>query len=633
MRKVRIGCLTYGLLNNLTRDAIEKINDPDLEVTIFEGLMETLLAKVKQAYEDGIEVFVGGGANAAVVRAHQYPVVKIQLTAVDYIEAVLKAKAMGEKIAMVSYQKPIFCNLPKLKKITGVEAVPIVFRERAELEERLKAAGIDVVVGASLSNEIAESLHIPSILIYPGEETIISAIKEAKQMALALRKEKERTKTMEAILDFSQGGVIATDSSGCVIIYNPSAEKILGVNAGKVLGQPVSEVLPEISMDCSGGSVNPVIGAVENVNGIEIVVNKVPIEINSSVVGTVATFQKVSEIQKTEQAIRLLTKQKGFTAKATFANIIGKSKILREEVEKAKLYAKTNSNILIYGETGVGKELFAQSIHNYSARQNRPFVAINCAALPENLLESELFGYEEGAFTGSRKGGKTGLFEIAHEGTIFLDEIGEISRGLQARLLRVLQEKEVMKVGGDRVIPVDVRIIAATNIRIEDKIPHDFRDDLYYRLNVFHLTIPPLRQRKEDIVDLFMHFLKKYFNVKYFTDNIAECAGQVLTSYSWPGNIRELQNVAERFSLFFKNKSMDALNDDVIREMVISSIEEDRLFDDIVRQYNYRPDKKGKDLSPALVDKLESIFPRQKAKIAEKLGISRTTLWRSANIS
>lgn len=626
--RIKIGCLTYGVLNQLTGNAVAKLNDPDLEVTLLEGLMEDLIDKVKEAFNDGVEVFVGGGANAEVVRTTEAPIVKIQLTAMDYIEAIIKAKVYGEKMAIVNYEKPLKYDYKKFEEVTGVKLLTLTFFEPREMEEKLTKQDIKVVIGASLAYETAEKLGLKGVLIYPGEEAIIAAINEAKNLAQALRKEKEKSQLTEAILDYTLNGLAATDPQGNIIVYNPAAEKILGMQRTQVLGRSADEVLPILGLGQVLQTRLPQVGVIEQDKSVEILVNRVPLGDGEEINGSLATFSKVSDIQKTEQRIRLLNKQKGFMAKANFADIVGKSKAIRTEVQKAKSYAKTNSNIFISGETGVGKEIFAQSIHNYSLRQDGPFVAINCAALPENLLESELFGYEEGAFTGSRKGGKIGLFELAHQGTIFLDEIGEIPPSLQARLLRVLQEKEVLRIGGERVIPIDVRIIAATNIKLEEKLSGHFRADLYYRLNVFQLKIAPLRDRIEDVIDLFMYFLKKHYNITDHKDVISEQATIVLTCYSWPGNVRELQNVAERFALFFKKAAK--ITEDVIREMLVMSVGEDNLFDDLLKRYNFDPNN-NKKIPPELLEDLELVFPRRKSKIAEKLGISRTTLWRETS--
>ena len=237
-------------------------------------------------------------------------------------------------------------------------------------------------------------------------------------------------------------------------------------------------------------------------------------------------------------------KNKGFYAKHTFDDIVYQSSHMERCIHLAKQAAPSDYTILIRGESGTGKELLAQSIHNYSLRSNAPFVAINCAALPESLLESELFGYTAGAFTGAQKHGKTGLFEQAQRGTIFLDEIGDISPNLQSRLLRVLQEKQIMRIGSDEIVDVDVRVIAATNANLEEKINKGlFRADLFYRLNVINLNVSPLRNRKEDIHPLLKHFLGKSFAL------LSNWQKELLENYDWPGNIRELENTAAYYKL------------------------------------------------------------------------------------
>ena len=239
-----------------------------------------------------------------------------------------------------------------------------------------------------------------------------------------------------------------------------------------------------------------------------------------------------------------------YTTKYTIDDIIGSSAAIRASKEQVKRTARSNSNVLILGESGVGKELFAHSIHNESQRRERPFIRVNCAAIPEMLLESELFGYEEGAFTGAKKGGQVGKFELANSGTIFLDEIGDMPYTMQAKLLRVLQEREFERVGGKRVIGIDVRVIAATNANLEALIEQgQFRRDLYYRLNVLTLKVPPLRERLEDIPGLVYHFLRQIYQENGIHCTISPECLRVFAEYDWPGNIRELRNVVEKIAL------------------------------------------------------------------------------------
>ena len=258
--------------------------------------------------------------------------------------------------------------------------------------------------------------------------------------------------------------------------------------------------------------------------------------------GYIISLRDEQEIREAENQLNRKIREKGIFAKYHFSDIVCHTEIMTQCIATAKKAALTDYTILIHGESGTGKELFAQSIHNYSQRQSKPFIAINCAALPENLLESELFGYEPGSFTGAQKKGKLGLFEQANTGTIFLDEIGDISPGLQSRLLRVLQEKQIMRIGSDKIINIDVRVITATNKDLKKMVSEGkFREDLFYRLSVIPLEIPPLRARRDDILPLLRFFTESDYQ------NISDSQKEILRAYDWPGNVRELENSATFF--------------------------------------------------------------------------------------
>jgi transcriptional regulator with PAS, ATPase and Fis domain len=281
----------------------------------------------------------------------------------------------------------------------------------------------------------------------------------------------------------------------------------------------------------------------------------------------------INELDQAKQIIRNLE------AKYTFDDIKGSHQLIVNTIEKARLAASTPATVILRGESGTGKELFAHAIHNASKRKYSQFIRVNCAAISENLLESELFGYEEGSFTGALKGGKMGLFERADGGTIFLDEIGEIPISMQVKLLRVLQEKEVLRVGGSKSIPVDVRVISATNVDLEKAIENaSFRQDLYYRLNVFPIRIPPLRDHKDDLDELIMHLINK-FNQEYgrSVTDISSMAMTVIKNYDWPGNIRELENFIGRAIINMK-----------INEKIIM-IEHLPKLDSLIGDYNEKP--------------------------------------------
>ncbi len=336
-------------------------------------------------------------------------------------------------------------------------------------------------------------------------------------------------------------GVITYDEKENITVFNRAAEEIFSRRAGSVQGRNVRDLFQEkgINLAWKTGKVEDQLCKIGHQN---IIITEQCIENNGEITGGVITLQVATKVREVEKKLRQQLEAKGHYAQYSFDDLIFKSKSMAHAVEIAKRIAETSLNVLIIGETGTGKELFAHAIHRASTRKKYPFVAVNCSALPGSLLESELFGYEEGAFTGARKGGKPGLFEQAHQGTIFLDEIGDISPEMQSRLLRVVQQKEILKIGGTSVLPVDVRIIAATNRDLEKSVEEgSFRADLYHRLNVLQLRVPSLRERREDISPLVDYFLQK----RNFTGKIKKEVLEYFKTYHWPGNVRELENALD----------------------------------------------------------------------------------------
>ena len=337
---------------------------------------------------------------------------------------------------------------------------------------------------------------------------------------------------MDILLSNIDDGTIIADKAGTILFCNNKAVSML--QEADLVGKTLASLGAGID-DADSQFINTAMGI--------IYVSRTLYETNSRDSGYILTLKNAENISEIENRLTKYKKSSGLSARFCFANIIYQSRVMKDIVTIAERFARKESTILLTGESGTGKELFAQALHNASLRKDGPFVALNCAALSENLLESELFGYEEGAFTGASKGGKKGLFETANNGTIFLDEVGDAPMPIQTKMLRVLQEREVMRISGNRTIPVNVRVIAATN---RDLVPlvaeGTFREDLYYRLNVVNLQIPPLREREGDIDLLLDHFLK------YYGSSLKQLDGETLSllrAYSWPGNIRELRNIAE----------------------------------------------------------------------------------------
>lgn len=348
------------------------------------------------------------------------------------------------------------------------------------------------------------------------------------------------TSQLLTVLNLLHDGILLVNNEKQVTHYNPLAAKLLDIEEGQ---QPVlTQLLDEKRFWKSVVQGEGFSGQVKGKRvATQLYCNVVPINKKGTIEGAVITLRDVQQIKN------IVKEATVNEIETSFSEIIGSSAKMTELKKIALQVAPTNATLLIQGESGTGKELLARAIHQSSKRKGHAFIALNCGAIPENLLESELFGYEEGAFTGARRGGKLGKFELAHQGTIFLDEIGDMSLHLQVKLLRVLQERRVERIGSTRSIPVDVRVLAATNRDLEKMVAEgEFREDLFYRLNVIPLTIPPLRERMDDIPTLIRFYLEHYSELTgKEIKGISPEAEEVLAKYSWPGNVRELGNVIE----------------------------------------------------------------------------------------
>jgi PAS domain S-box-containing protein len=363
----------------------------------------------------------------------------------------------------------------------------------------------------------------------------------------------------QLIFDSIYNGAIVTDINGRITHFNKPYGKFLGVNPENQIGKHCTDSVDNSRMHIVARTGQPEINQSHRIKGQNMVVQRIPIKKDGKVIAVFGQvmFKDVKDVGKLASELSILeSKVKLYeeelinlrSTQYTFESIIGTSEIITALIREARWAAANQFPVLISGESGTGKELFAQAIHHASARRAHPFVRINCAAIPRDLLESELFGYEKGAFTGAGVDGKPGKFELAHHGTVFLDEIGDLPLEMQPKLLRVIEEKEFERVGGTRIIQSDFRVIAATNQNLEDMmIAKRFRKDLFYRLNVIPLHIPSLRERKNDIIPTARHLLKQIAGAANYSEiRIDRDAASALRNYAWPGNVRELFNILER---------------------------------------------------------------------------------------
>ena len=484
------------------------------------------------------------------------PIIRIVLETIQ--EGVM---AIDEKGILVLFN-------PAAEKITGIRScealgkpVHAVFPDSRLIQvmnegnpemERVHQLGSVEIMVSRIPVKDAHA-HIAAVAVFRDVSRLADLNRQIDRL-------KEMQSLLEGILHSTQDAISVCDENGIHVLINPAYTRLTGYLEADIIGKPVTVDITE------GESAHlkvlkdrqPVSNARLTVGKQhkEIIASAAPIIVDGELRGSVGILQDLTEMKKLSrelmQARQIIRK---LEAKYTFDDIIARDPQTQQLVEKARQAALTPASILLRGESGTGKELFAHAIHNLSDRRYNQFVRVNCAAINENLLESELFGYEEGAFTGARKGGKNGLFMEAHNGTIFLDEIAEIPVSTQVKLLRVLQEKEIMPVGSTRTVHVDVRVITATNANLERAVEDGtFREDLYYRLNVIPLQIPSLRQRKKDIQPLIMSMIQKY-NLEYgrIVSALSAEALERLLNYDWPGNVRELQNYISRAMLNMKS--------------------------------------------------------------------------------
>ncbi|WP_366922886.1 sigma 54-interacting transcriptional regulator [Metallumcola ferriviriculae] len=432
---------------------------------------------------------------------------------------------------------------------------------------------------------------------------------------------------LQALVDSVHEGVLALDQEGVITHFNKSAEKMFGIKKKEVIGKNLQHLIPSVPLldvmhGGKGFSSREIYFNFQN-KQLHFVSTARPIKAEDKrIVGVVASFRDFSETQ--QLAYQIVNRQNSIG----FNSIIGQGKSIQQVKEKAKKIAGSNSTVLIVGESGTGKEVFARAIHTASPHSHKPFIAINCGAIPEPLLESELFGYDEGAFTGARRGGKPGKIELASGGTLFLDEIGNMSLYLQAKLLRVLQEKQIERVGGTKVIPVDIRIIAATNSDLRSMVEKgQFREDLYYRLNVIPLEIPPLRERKDDILLLLDYFSRRYSKLMdKKIRGLTHSAQEICLKYPWPGNVRELINAIEY-----------AINLEEGTHITPESLPP-RMREDTNKREVFKKSAHGENKVPTLAELEREAIVRAleeygwteegKQQAADALGISRATIYR-----
>ena len=588
--------------------------------------LEDAVEPVRQIIEEqGVEVILSRRGTAYILRQLSVPVVALPDTTANQLRALKKASTMGRRIGITQIRTGE-CNLALCEELLGFQPEIILYSDKPSLEKGVVQAqqrGLEVIIGGDITRRAAQKCGLPFVDLHEQPEipaSFFDSIVNVVQTRRKTLKEKERYRS---ILDGISEGILAVDERGAIEEINPQACSMLQVNELNVIGTPVSSVFPALPLASAHERHEPL----HNVTAAskhreQFIVNTIPIRVGKKPAGAVFSMQPASRILQAEERVRQAY-NRGFRARYTLEDFLHTSSVVESLLEQARLYASSEAGVCITGESGTGKEILAQGIHNASPRRLGPFVSLNCAAMPESLLESELFGYAEGTFTGGRRGGKIGIFELAQGGTLFLDEVGTISLSFQTRLLRVLQEKEIMRLGSNVVVPADVRIIAAANSDLWlDVAEGRLREDLYYRLHVLPLHIPPLRERKEDIPLLAEAFLQE-FCTQYEAEQrprlqLPETFVRALQALPWPGNVRQLRTVAERLTVVSPHGYDAAVGERLLEELRHPGFP----------QASKAVAMQRKSLTPERVREALHECDNSKVRAAAQLGISRSTLWR-----
>ena len=590
----------------------------------------TLISHLRNMFrETGVpDAIISRGATANLIEQNIPEAVSVRAEPGDLelLETLKAAKNHGPRIGLLMFEDYLKSyNLQAAKELLGINSLTLYpFRSREDIIRLVRQGstdGMDVLVGGgTLAYRTGNSCGIKVLPVYSGQHALRNAVKQALSIIDARQREKLQLKCFtEAVSSITEGVLSIED--GKFIVANKEMGNIFKTDEQALIGRKVDNTDDTLV----AGYIRHFLTnsrereKVLKILGQDYYIKKSHFE-EKGKKRIVAIFRRARDIQDQEQRVRTEIRNTGFFARYHFSDIIAESGIMRQLLKKAETYAATDANILIGGDSGTGKELLAQSIHNASSRAKEPFVAVNCAAIPATLLESELFGYEEGAFSGASKGGKRGLFELAHKGTIFLDEINSMPLELQSVLLRTLQEKEIRRIGSQRNIYIDIRVIAASNSDLMKMIREEkFRIDLYYRLNTLRLTLPSLDKRREDIRPLAMSFLNHY-SQKYSLPlpALSEDNYRLLENRNWQGNIRELRNVMQRYVILShegENSIQLCFDEDIATEAALEPQD--------VTSFGTLD-----EIEKAVILKRLKQNQGNRRKTAQELGISRSTLWK-----
>jgi len=597
----------------------------------WEFAQQELIDKLNEIFLNSAkpDVIISRGATAGLIEANFPEIVSIRAEPdnLEIMETLSFAKQYGKRMGLLLYDEFIHnYTVETVRKLLDIDELKIYpFRTGEDIISQVyqcKSDGLNVLVGGgTLAERTGRRCDMKVCSVHSGRLTLEKAVHQAVSIIYARQQEKLQLRCFSAAAASIHEGILSLEN-GRIIVANKGIEQILGKSEAQLIGNQIQK-LP------SGNVPNELVQFLlrDTEDETILIINGQSYYVRKSVAAggksqhVIVVFQNAEIIQRQEQMVRSELRNSGFVAKYQFDSMVSSSSNMKTLIEKAKAYATTDANILITGNSGTGKELLAQSIHNASPRQHQPFVAVNCAAIPQPLLESELFGYEEGAFSGAKRGGKRGLFELAHQGTIFLDEVNSMPLELQSVLLRTIQEREVRRIGAQKNIFVDIRILAASNINLKKlSSSGGFRADLFYRLNTLQLSLPDLSEREDDIIPLARHFIRRYARKYCIEPPILPASDEaIILARRWEGNIRELESIIHRYVVL--NRIMPACS-------ILECIDQD--YDDSQEEAGSGNNTLQEAEMTIILERLRK-NGGNKAKTAEELGISRSTLWKKLN--
>ncbi len=539
------------------------------------GNLQDGVEVARQAIAEGAHIIISRGGTARLIREQlNVEVIEVNASYLQLLSYIFEETNSGSRIAIVGFRP--FLNLAQpVCDILKREHRTFEIKDIKRMEEAFEKVvdwQPDVVIGDAVSVLIAQQYSINYHLIESSMETLEEAFERGMLVLNNLKRHIASAEKLAVVLNYTKEGAMLVNRDGFIEEINQKACAALSLPKIDIINQPYTTFFQSPELFSAASALRTEKNIIISFAGKRFAADYIVISPDNAESTAVIRFQQVEKIQEAGNLLQKKLRDKGFYAKYTFDDIVHKCQEMKQLIEVARQYSLSGSNIMLQGETGTGKELFAQSIHNASPLHDGPFVAVNCAALTGSLLESELFGYAPGAFTGALRSGKTGLFELANGGTLFLDEITEIDIYLQSKLLRALQSHEIMRIGDNKIIPINVRVISATNKGpLAEVNTGRFRADLFYRLNVLDLKIPSLQERREDILFLFNSYLQK-------TAASGSAIGPLMPSrkfqdalerYAWPGNVRELENMVEKYMAL-----QGVLDTQVAEQMILKSLED-----------------------------------------------------------